>query len=80
MENAILEPAELKRMRDQVSRTVNALELCWGCDRISECEPWLVNQAAPVWLCIECLCEVSYRLEKQTRNPLFLLPTSPAAK
>jgi len=65
---------EFHRMKQNVSRCVNSLELCWSCERICECEQWLANEAVPVWLCMECLSEVSYRLAKQTAAPLALLP------
>jgi hypothetical protein len=64
MDRAAIDTKEWKEMRDTVSRTVNALELCWGCDRVCECEQWVANESVPVWLCIECLSEVAYRLEK----------------
>jgi hypothetical protein len=49
-----IEPKELKVMRDKVSRTINALELCWGCQRVCECKQWFINGSAR-WLCGECL-------------------------
>ncbi len=63
MDNSLSDSQELKHMRETVSRIVNSLELCWGCDRICECEQWVANETVPVWLCIECFPEVTYRLE-----------------
>ena len=57
-------------MRNHVSRTVNSLELCWGCERICECEEWLINEAVPVWVCIDCLAKVSFKLEKLSGVPI----------
>lgn len=74
MENAPQGQGELKQLRDNICRTVNSLELCWGCERICECEQWLVNEAVPVWLCIHCLSEVSFRLQKQLGVTVSPLP------
>lgn len=65
---------ELRRERENIRLSVNSLELCWGCDRVCECEQWLVNEATPVWLCLECTFEAAYRLEKQSGVPISLLP------
>jgi len=46
---------ELSQMKENISRSVNSLELCWSCERICECEEGLVDDAAPAWLCAECL-------------------------
>ncbi len=45
---------EFKEMTENIRRSVNALELCWSCQRISECEQALLDDAAPVWLCTTC--------------------------
>ena len=74
METTVMETEELRHMRETVSRTVNSLELCWGCDRICECEQWVANESVPVWLCIECLSEVAYRLETSSGIPVSLSP------
>lgn len=74
MENTPQGPGELKQLRDNICRTVNSLELCWGCERICECEQWLVNEAVPIWLCIECLSEVSYRLQEEWSVTVSPLP------
>jgi len=33
------ETEELSQMRDNIRRSVDALEQCWSCQRVSECEP-----------------------------------------
>ncbi|MBI2819678.1 MAG: hypothetical protein HYX73_06845 [Acidobacteria bacterium] len=48
------ETEELSHMRDNIRRSVDALELCWSCQRISECEPATVDDGPPVWLCSDC--------------------------
>jgi len=73
MDDALSGQGELNRMRKNIRRIINALELCWSCQKICECEQWLVNEAVPVWLCIECWSEVSYRLEKQSGVPVSVL-------
>lgn len=54
MYEALAEIRELTRMKENIRRSVDALELCWGCERICECEEGMVDDAAPVWLCTEC--------------------------
>ena len=54
MQTSLLELEELREMRENVHRNVDALELCWSCQQICECEQRLVDDAAPVWLCREC--------------------------
>jgi hypothetical protein len=48
------ETEELSQMRDNIRRSVDALEQCWSCQRISECEPATVDDGPPVWLCSAC--------------------------
>ena len=55
---------ELREMRSNILRSINSLELCWRCQRICECDQWLVNEVALVWICRECRPKISYRLEK----------------
>jgi hypothetical protein len=74
MNSLRIEKQELARMRDNVCRKINALELCWYCDRICECEQSFINESFPVWLCGKCSPEVSYRLEKLTGVPVAILP------
>ena len=45
---------ELHEMRANIRRGVDALELCWSCQRIAACEQTVVDDAAPVWLCRDC--------------------------
>jgi hypothetical protein len=58
MDNEISQAFELKHMREHIHQSVNALEVCWACERICECEQWLINQAVPVWLCLECVTQI----------------------
>ena len=54
MQLTYTEVEQLSHMRDNIRRSVDALELCWSCERISECEPATVDDGPPVWLCSEC--------------------------
>lgn len=46
---------ELGEMKANVRRSLQSLELCWGCERICECERGRVDaDVEPVWLCCEC--------------------------
>ena len=54
MQLTITEFEELTHMRDNIRRSVDALELCWSCQRVSECEPATVDDGPPVWMCSDC--------------------------
>ena len=47
-------PQELQDMRQNIRRNLQALEVCWSCQRVSECEAYVIDNAAPVWLCAPC--------------------------
>jgi hypothetical protein len=63
MNDVPLGPYELKEIRGRIRKSVNSLELCEVCERICECEQWLVNDVQ-VWVCIECLPRDLSRLKK----------------
>ena len=54
MHASMTELDELQEMRENIRRSVAALELCWSCQRVCECAQDLVDDAAPVWLCQDC--------------------------
>src|SRR5689334_7280962 len=54
MQITITEFEELVHMRENIRRSVDALEMCWSCQKISECEPSTVDDGPPVWMCSEC--------------------------
>ena len=62
MENTAIEFRELITMRANIREKVGLLELCWSCQKISECRQWLINDMVSVWLCDRCVDEVSYRM------------------
>ena len=54
MQLTMTEFEELSQMKVNIRRSVDALELCWSCQRVSECEPVVVDDSAPVWMCSDC--------------------------
>ena len=54
MQLSIAEFDELTQMRENIRRSVEALELCWSCQCVAECEPAPVDDGPPVWLCAGC--------------------------
>jgi hypothetical protein len=49
---------ELVEMQENVRRAVHALELCWRCQRVSECQKYVLGNMVLVWLCPGCLVEL----------------------
>ena len=45
-------------MRENVRRVVKALEVCWRCQRVSECRKYVLGNMVLVWLCQGCLVEL----------------------
>ena len=48
---------ELSEMREAVRYTVESLDLCWSCQRISECEFREIDDGPAVPLCRGCVAE-----------------------
>ena len=40
--------------REQIRKAVLALELCWRCQRVSECALYLLGNVVKTWLCRPC--------------------------
>jgi hypothetical protein len=70
MELTTMEFKELIAMRHNIREKVGLLELCWSCQKVSECQQWLINESIPVWLCGKCVEEVSYRMTEGSGMPL----------
>jgi hypothetical protein len=70
MELTAMEFKELIAMRHNIREKVGLLELCWSCQKVSECRQWLINESIPVWLCGKCVEEVSYRMTEESGLPL----------
>lgn len=45
-------------MRDNIRRVVSSLEVCWRCQRVSECQKYILGNLVLVWLCQGCLAEM----------------------
>ena len=43
------------QMRENVRRAIQALEVCWRCQRVSECQKYVLGNMVLVWLCPNCL-------------------------
>ena len=76
MDLTAMEFRELITMRENIRHNVDLLEVCWSCQKVSECRQWLVNGNVPVWLCDECVEEVAYRMTDETGIPLSLTAAS----
>ncbi|MBI3894602.1 MAG: hypothetical protein HY313_01590 [Acidobacteria bacterium] len=63
MTEMLEEVQELVQMRENIRRHVDSLELCWSCQRVSECEKKMVDDSAPVWLCGECREQIQLKQE-----------------
>ncbi|OFV96146.1 MAG: hypothetical protein A3F68_04755 [Acidobacteria bacterium RIFCSPLOWO2_12_FULL_54_10] len=70
----ITEIQEITEIRGNVRRHVLALELCWSCQNISECQQSTVDDGGPVWLCDEC--RVKAELRKATVPGALLWPVA----
>ena len=40
--------------KERIRQAVLALEICWRCQRITECEQYLAGNQVSVWLCRSC--------------------------
>jgi hypothetical protein len=66
MSCSIAEIEELREMRSNIRRGVNALELCWSCEKLCEGEKVTLDKRVHVWLCQECQQEaLTHRHEAQ---------------
>ncbi len=70
MSNTPVEALELMKIRMNVRKSVESLELCWACQRICECEHRMVENGPAVWLCHECLQRLQIRSRKATAAAL----------
>ena len=52
---SLAERRELREMREAVRSSVEALELCWSCQKVSECKARTIDDAPLVPLCPTCL-------------------------
>jgi len=58
-------------MRENIRRVVSALEVCWRCQRVSECQRYILGNLVLVWLCQGCLKEMEQpqmpRMKRRSR-------------
>lgn len=47
-------PDQWAAMRNNVSRVVHSLEVCWKCQNVSECGPYVLGHTVVIWLCQGC--------------------------
>ncbi|HWP83910.1 MAG TPA: hypothetical protein VNN17_01865 [Terriglobia bacterium] len=62
-------------MRENVRRAVHSLEVCWRCQRVSECRKYVLGNLVLVWLCQHCMTEMEQpqpsRPRRRSRVPAF---------
>ena len=46
---------DLAEMRENVRRAVSSLDVCWRCQRVSECQKYILGNLVLVWLCQSCM-------------------------
>ena len=77
----VMAPKEWIQMRENVRRVVGSLEICWRCQRVSECRKYILGNTVGVWLCSDCLGEMARPYKGQIRNhsrmPQQILPSCP---
>jgi len=49
---------EWLEMRRNILRAVHSLELCWKCQKICECQKYVLGHTVLVWLCKGCWSEM----------------------
>ena len=63
----------LMEMRENVHRAVCSLEVCWRCQKVSECQKYILGNLVLVWLCGGCMSEIEQptppRPKRRSRIP-----------
>jgi hypothetical protein len=49
---------EMMEMRENIRRAVCSLEVCWRCQKVSECQKYILGNLVLVWLCGGCMGEM----------------------
>jgi hypothetical protein len=65
------ERQELRSLRETVRYNIEALELCWSCQKISECESRLIDDGPTVRLCRHCLRTINVQSSRGHKNPVW---------
>jgi hypothetical protein len=63
------ERQKLTELRESVRSRVEALELCWSCQRISECDLRVIDDGPAVPICGACVPEI--RTAATGSNPIW---------
>ena len=45
-------------MRENIQKAIGSLEVCWKCQRVAECQKYVLGNMVMVWLCRKCLTEL----------------------
>ena len=51
---SLTEVEELRGLKNNIRRGVNALEICWSCEVVCEASAWKLEGRRQVWLCPAC--------------------------
>ena len=69
MYSSLAEMEDLREMRNNVRRGVNALDVCWSCENVCEVSRTILGDGHRVWLCPACEREaVAYRSKAEISN------------
>ena len=69
------------KLRENVRRAIGALEVCWRCQRVSECQKYILGNMVLVWLCGGCLTELQQPTAAARRHRTASLTSArPAAR
>lgn len=71
---------EWVEMSKNIHRAVNSLEICWKCQKVSECHKYVLSQTILVWMCQGCLGEMERPRPERLRNRVpAIVQTFPAS-
>ena len=59
---------EWVEMRDNIRRAIHSLDVCWKCQKVSECHKYILGHTVLVWLCKGCLIEMEKPLPERSKN------------
>jgi hypothetical protein len=58
MSEGVMTHQGLQEMKDNVRRVVEALDVCWRCQNVTECRRHVLGNLVLVWLCGGCLADM----------------------
>jgi hypothetical protein len=68
--NVLTEIEELRGLRSNIRRGVNALEVCWSCEAVCEGTAWKSAGGRTLWLCRGCYADQSERRRTRAEQAL----------